>query len=963
MNADKDRGTQSSALSTQYSALSTRLERALAPSVALLAGMYIVVRPVANQFTPYSAEAAFAGAVVVLLAFCTGFKSLLCERPLCAPDKLTTAVILWVGLFLYGVLRSPNPGVAVPQVCDATIYIVLLLCGYLIARREPPLAGILARVLVAMVVVEAFAAVWQHYVDLPTLWGEVRAQREQLPESLESTSGQFRLFGDEVFGTFGNPNSMAAYLLVGLWLLAGLCWRPAGGQPLRRSKRALGIVLTALMCCALFFTRSKAGGLACLAGAWFFAVQQVSLKAPERGRTLARLTAIGIAVMLAYLLLGMAGEVGVPRSLAVRFEYWKAALGMISAQPLSGMGLGSFADYYPFFKTPLGTETREAHNDYLHLWAELGILGPLLYLGLWALLLRVLRNGEPEMTPRTATVSGRATSVPAAPTPESAALERWAICGGVSGFLVMYCAFNSFNSADVTLLLNGTVNTQTLSAAFHTLALPLIFICVVVGLRPASTAVLSAGVLSTERPRPNERVILSTQYSVLSTPWTHGLRAAIGAVLIHELVDFDFKAQAVIGGLFFVAGLFWALHEPEPAGTDSRPPDSRKLPSGRAGSSASGPAGPTPLGQLSRFLLPALAVPLFVGASWIPMRAGVARTTAEALEDEVRRTARERPPESTAFQRNKGYREKRQEIVRLRAAVVQATPFDGNAWFELAAALDAMQRAYHSDSERDTILGYLAEGERLRPVSPAPKLMYGDFYFRSAISALHRREKAGRDFELARQAYSEAAARYPLAPGLRILEGDAALMQGDTQAAAVQYMQALRADMLIIDTNVCLSSIFTDPRPGAAARHGSDADILARLRPAQETPDLPGLLLRRLVATATLLIEDQRGGAGLPARDARDRAFNAELTRRLKADLLQTGQVLVQGLEELPLRAHVALFHALSFRLVDDAIPAATAQAWEQALKLQDESVRQGQAGTPPYLFYVLDLWYRQGKR
>ncbi|MGD0090225.1 MAG: O-antigen ligase family protein, partial [Planctomycetota bacterium] len=509
--------TQDAAHSSLHSALST----SLGSGAAFLAGMYMVARPIANPFAPYSGEAGFTGLVAVLLVFCVGLWALLGKRALCAPDKLTAAVVLWLGLLLYGVLHSANLGVAVPQGCDAAIYILLLLCGYFAARREPALAGILARVLVAMAVVEAFAAVWQHYVDLPAMWREIRERRELLPETLESTSGQYRLYGDEVFGTLCNPNSLAAYLVVGLWLLAGLCWKPAGGQPAGKSQCALGVVLFVLMSAALFFTRSKAGGLAYLAGAWFFVVQRLGLKSPERGRLLVRLTIVGLIVMLAYLALGLLGLCWAPRSLAVRFEYWKAALKMICAHPLSGVGLGGFAEYYPFFKTPLGAETTEAHNDYLHLWAELGVLGPLLYLGLWALLLR--RNG-PLTLPSPAKGEGNGQAPLTLPSPargegnehdgRSRDLENWAICGGVAGFILMYCAFNVFNSGDVVLLLNGTVNTRTLGSAFHTLALPGIFICVVVGLRPAAAGLCASN----------------------PAAWLHGLRAASGAVLIHEIV-------------------------------------------------------------------------------------------------------------------------------------------------------------------------------------------------------------------------------------------------------------------------------------------------------------------------------------------------------------------------------------------------------------------------------------------
>ncbi|MCY3018093.1 MAG: hypothetical protein NTW87_03555 [Planctomycetota bacterium] len=252
------------------------MERALTLCVALLGGTYLVVRPIASQFMPYSGDAAFAGLVAVLLAFCVGVKMLLSQRPLYAPDRLVLAAVLWLGLFVWGGLRSPNLGTAVPQACDAAIYLVLMLCGYFVARRDRALVGVFSRVLVAMIAVEAFAALWQRYVELPRLWAEVKAGREVLPEALQSAMGQARLYGDDAFGSFGNPNSLAAYLLVGTWLLPGLCWPREGGGSASRRQRVLRMLLLVLMLMALLATNSKGGYVALVAGAWFYGAQYVA---------------------------------------------------------------------------------------------------------------------------------------------------------------------------------------------------------------------------------------------------------------------------------------------------------------------------------------------------------------------------------------------------------------------------------------------------------------------------------------------------------------------------------------------------------------------------------------------------------------------------------------------------------------------------------------------------------------
>lgn len=52
-------------------------------------------------------------------------------------------------------------------------------------------------------------------------------------------------------------------------------------------------------------------------------------------------------------------------STVMRINYWKDTLSIIKASPLTGLGLGNFNL----------TQSRYAHNSYLQIWAEMGILG------------------------------------------------------------------------------------------------------------------------------------------------------------------------------------------------------------------------------------------------------------------------------------------------------------------------------------------------------------------------------------------------------------------------------------------------------------------------------------------------------------------------------------------------------------------------------------------------------------
>lgn len=66
-----------------------------------------------------------------------------------------------------------------------------------------------------------------------------------------------------------------------------------------------------------------------------------------------------------------------------RLSVWKETLSLIQAHPLFGTGLGTFPDVYPSVQTTHVTRfVNHAHNDYLEVTAELGIIGAGLLFGL-----------------------------------------------------------------------------------------------------------------------------------------------------------------------------------------------------------------------------------------------------------------------------------------------------------------------------------------------------------------------------------------------------------------------------------------------------------------------------------------------------------------------------------------------------------------------------------------------------
>lgn len=241
----------------------------------------------------------------------------------------------------------------------------------------------------------------------------------------------FLLFGGanlRAYGTFEQPNPYAGYL----GLILPLAWGTGLGILTQwRAKRmtlssALLLLLLAggsfaVMLAALFFSYSRGAwvGVAAALGATTLLV----LVRSKRALTLA--IVLGLA---AFIVIGL-GEVNlVPNVIAERFAtvgdyfgfedvrgvrandenfaiverraHWQAALGMFEDSPWIGVGFGNYAAAYPKYALPKWDDPLgHAHNYYLNVLAEAGVLGFIPYLILWSAIFIVI--GRAALTART----------------------------------------------------------------------------------------------------------------------------------------------------------------------------------------------------------------------------------------------------------------------------------------------------------------------------------------------------------------------------------------------------------------------------------------------------------------------------------------------------------------------------------------------------------------------------------
>ena len=199
------------------------------------------------------------------------------------------------------------------------------------------------------------------------------------------------------YGTFGQPNPFGGYLgMVVPLALALVVWRPRGRDWLWRC--ALGALALCGVAMLMSLSRGAWMGFAAAlligaaihdrrAAAMALAVSTVGVLAVslESLHLLPGFIAQRVASVSGYFrIFDARGVQPSPDSWAIieRMAHWQAGWEMLLDHPLVGVGPGhyplAYAEYaiLPYWKDPLG----HAHNIYVHVGAEMGLIGLLAYL-------------------------------------------------------------------------------------------------------------------------------------------------------------------------------------------------------------------------------------------------------------------------------------------------------------------------------------------------------------------------------------------------------------------------------------------------------------------------------------------------------------------------------------------------------------------------------------------------------
>ena len=189
-----------------------------------------------------------------------------------------------------------------------------------------------------------------------------------------ATGGQAVSLDTRATGTLIDPNLFAGYLVLVIPLVIAL------GATFRRRWPLLPTIgATLVLAAALAVTLSRSGWLGLIAGA---IVLLVLLRTYWR-----RITAVLIVVAGCVVLAGLSGPIasrlapsdnGPMQMLSDREEVWSTAVRMTIDHPIFGVGVDSFQVFYPLY-SGRDDELNHAHNLFLNIVAERGLLGLLAF--------------------------------------------------------------------------------------------------------------------------------------------------------------------------------------------------------------------------------------------------------------------------------------------------------------------------------------------------------------------------------------------------------------------------------------------------------------------------------------------------------------------------------------------------------------------------------------------------------
>ena len=230
---------------------------------------------------------------------------------------------------------------------------------------------IIVKTIIAAAFIISLYSVYQYFWGYPHTIAYLKKINSDF--LLKSSYARDILLAKRAIGTFPSPNMLGGYLVIAFFLSLELyrgrtsTWRFGLGSGLA----SVGILIALLLTKSLGAWLSLLGALIIL-----FTINFDSLKK----RKIILFSSIALILIALTFILATRWErlidIQNPQnSITQRLNYWRTAIAVIKDNFVFGVGPGNFKEVFLKYKTGLSTDTRYAHNVFLHIFSETGIPG------------------------------------------------------------------------------------------------------------------------------------------------------------------------------------------------------------------------------------------------------------------------------------------------------------------------------------------------------------------------------------------------------------------------------------------------------------------------------------------------------------------------------------------------------------------------------------------------------------
>ena len=248
---------------------------------------------------------------------------------------------------------------------ELTKFISFFAIFFMISQIDEKQKKLLLKTIVIAAAMISVYSIYQYF------WGYGRTLEylQKTNSDFLSTSSYARdiLLSKRAIGTFPSPNIFAGYLIIMFFLALSL----------RGAKRRSNLIFTCVIIIALILTKSLGAWLSLITA--LIVLLLLSYSSIKKRKLIVALFIILIAGALTFILATrwerLMNMENPQNSITQRLNYWRTAIAVIKDNYLLGVGPGNFQEVFLKYKAGLSTNTRYAHNVFLHTWAEAGIIG------------------------------------------------------------------------------------------------------------------------------------------------------------------------------------------------------------------------------------------------------------------------------------------------------------------------------------------------------------------------------------------------------------------------------------------------------------------------------------------------------------------------------------------------------------------------------------------------------------